>query len=124
MPQQSSRRLRRSVVSGGAVALLLGLAVVAPTGAAASSATVTRATLPSFFVDLEGTFFPATCDVTQVITDAQRMETFTCTFDDAVPAPYVCDKSCTWGSDFDGAPAVRTHFLITQTGVMRGWAQY
>lgn len=125
MPQQqSSRRRRRPVASGAAVTLLLALGVLVPAAAAASSATITRATLPSFFVDLEGTFFPATCEVTQVVTDSQRIETFTCTFDDAVPAPYVCDSSCTWGSDFDGAPAIRTHFLITRTGVMHGWALY
>ena len=111
----------RSIVALGV--LTIG-ALIAPTGASASSATVTRATLPSFFLDAEGTFFPATCDVTQVINDNQRIETFQCTFDDAVPAPYRCDTTCTWSSDFDGAPAVKTNFVITPSGLMRGWAIY
>jgi hypothetical protein len=107
--------------------LLAGMmtaAMIAPAVASASPATVTQATLPSFFVDLEGTFFPATCDVTQVVNDQQRIETFRCTFDDTVPAPYVCHKTCTWASDFDGAPAQKTHFLITPSGEMHGWAIY
>ena len=115
---------RRALRSTVALAVLITAALIAPTVAAASSATVTRATLPSFFVDLEGTLFPATCDVTQLITDTQRIETFQCTFDDAVPARYRCDNTCTWSSDFDGAPALKTYFQITPSGLMRGWAIY
>ena len=114
-------RALRSIV---ALVVLTSAALIAPTVAAASPATVRRATLPSFFVDLEGTLFPATCRVTQVINANRRMETFRCTFDDAVPARYRCDNTCTWGSDFDGAPAVKFHFQITPSGLMIGWAIY
>ena len=114
------QRALRSIL---ALAVVASAALIVPTVAAASSATVTRATLPSFFVDLEGTFFPATCDITQVVNDNQRIETFRCTFDDAVPAAYRCD-GCTWSSDFDGAPAMKTYFHITPSGLMVGWAVY
>ena len=120
VPVIRQRALRSTI----ALAVLATAALIVPTVAAASSATVTRATLPSFFVDREGTFFPATCDITQVINDNQRIETFRCTFDDAVPAAIRCDVGCTWSSDFDGAPAVKTYFHITPSGLMLGWAMY
>jgi hypothetical protein len=90
-----------------------------------SGATVTKATLPSGYFD-GATFFPATCNETQVINQNQRKETFQCTFDAAVPAPVVCDTSvgCLWFSDFDGAEATGTHFVITPSGRMVGWATY
>jgi hypothetical protein len=50
-----------------------------------SSATVTKVTVPSFFVDLEANFFLATCDVTLVVNRNHRKELFQCSFDDAVP---------------------------------------
>ena len=89
-------------------------------------ATVTKATLPSSFVDENGVFYPATRRVTQVINKNQRKETFNCTFDAAVPAPVVCDTStpCSWFSDFDGTEAISTHFVITPSGLMVGWATY
>jgi hypothetical protein len=61
-----------------------------------------------------------------VINDNSRTETFNCTFDDGVPASFVCDTSigCTWASDFDGAEATSTHFVVTPSGRMVGWAQY
>jgi hypothetical protein len=92
----------------------------------ATGAIVTRVTVPSFFIDLEGQFFPATCQVTQVINANHRKETFRCSFDDAVPARVLCDTAtgCTWFSDIDGAPAISTHFLVTPSGHMRGWATY
>jgi hypothetical protein len=91
----------------------------------ADNATVTRATLASGFFD-GTTFYPATCDETQVINDNGRTETFNCTFDAAVPAPNVCDTSigCVWFSDFDGAEATSTHFVVTPSGRAVGWAQY
>lgn len=94
--------------------------------AKADGATVTRATLASGFVDENNVFYPATCDETQVINTHQRKETFNCTFDAAVPAPVVCDTSigCVWFSDFDGAEATNTHFVITPSGMMVGWATY
>jgi hypothetical protein len=103
----------------------LGLSVGVQT-ASADGATVTHATLQSFFVDENGIFYPATCDETQVINGNQRKETFQCTFDAAVPAPLVCDTSigCLWFSDFDGAEAASMHFVITQSGLMVGWALY
>jgi hypothetical protein len=54
------------------------------------------------------------------------METFQCTFDAAAPAPVVCDTSngCLWFSDFDGAEATSTHFVITSSGRVLGWAIY
>ena len=114
----------RALRSTFALAVLASAALIVPTVAAAASATVTRATLASFFLDRELTFFPATCDVTQVVNDNHRIETFRCTFDDAVPQAYRCDDSCTWSSDFDGAPAVKTYFHITPSGLMLGWAVY
>src|SRR3954464_5632799 len=72
-----------------------------------SAATVTKVTVPSFFVDREATFFPATCHYTQVVNRNHRKEIFQCTFDGAIPAPAVCDTSngCEWSSDIDGLPA-------------------
>jgi hypothetical protein len=108
-------------------ALTVSLALTATVQAKSDSgATVTKVTVPSFFVDLEGTFFPATCHVTLVVNRNHRKETFQCSFDDAVPARYLCDTSngCTWSSDIDGAPAISTHFVITPSGRMRGWALY
>lgn len=109
-----------------ALALSLSAAVQAankPT--ATSGATVAKATLASGFFD-GTTFFPATCDETQVINENQRKETFNCTFDAAVPAQFLCDTSigCLWFSDFDGAEATSTHFVITASGLMVGWATY
>ena len=44
----------------------------------------------------------------------------------AVPAPIVCDTSigCVWFSDFDGAEATETHFVVNRAGLMVGWAKY
>lgn len=97
----------------------------ANTPTAGNGATVTKATLPSGYFD-GTTFYPATCKETQVINKNQRKETFQCTFDGAVPAPVVCDTSigCVWFSDFDGAEATSTHFVITPSGRMVGWATY
>ena len=102
------------------------LALTAGVAAASDGATVTRATLPSGFVDENNVPYPATCDVTQVINNNGRKETFRCTFDEAVPAPIVCDTSigCVWFSDFDGAEATDTHFVINPAGLMVGWAKY
>ena len=93
---------------------------------ASNGATVTRAMLPSGFVDENDVFYPATCDVTQVVNKNGRTESFRCTFDAAVPAPVVCDTSigCVWFSDFDGTEAIETHFVINPAGLMVGWAQY
>jgi hypothetical protein len=104
----------------------LGLSAGVQTASGDNGATVTRATLQSFFVDENDIFYPATCDETQVINQNQRKETFHCTFDAAVPAPLVCDTSigCVWFSDFDGAEATSTHFVITRSGLMFGWALY
>jgi hypothetical protein len=108
-----------------AAALTLSLAL---TGVAhgANRATVTKATLPSFFIDLEGNFFPATCHVTQVINRNHRKESFQCSFDGDAPTSFLCDTSdgCSWFSDIDGAEAISTHFVITPSGLMRGWASY
>jgi hypothetical protein len=104
----------------------LGLSAGVQTASGDNGATVTRATLQSFFVDENGIFYPATCDEIQVINGNQRKESFHCTFDDAVPAPLVCDTSigCVWFSDFDGAEATSTHFVVTRSGLMVGWALY
>ena len=104
----------------------LGLSAGVQTASGDNGATVTRATLASGFVDENGTVYLATCDETQVINGNQRIETFHCTFDDAVPAPLVCDTSigCTWFSDFDGAESTSTHFVITRSGLMVGWARF
>jgi len=102
------------------------LALTAGVAAASDGATVTRATVPSGFVDQNNVVYLATCDYTQVINKNQRTETFHCTFDGAVPAPVVCDTSigCLWFSDLDGAEATETHFVIDPAGLMVGWAKY
>ena len=111
------------IILVAALTLSLALSGVAQ---GSNAATVTKATLASFFVDQEGTFFPATCHETQVINGNHRKETFRCSFDGDAPAPVVCDTriGCGWGSDFDGAQSISTHFVITPSGHMRGWASY
>lgn len=106
-----------------AVAMTLTLAVAAT---AQARSTVTRATLQSGIVDREGSFFPATCDEQQVINANHQKETFRCTFPDGPPGPIVCDTAvgCSWFSDFDGTPATSTHWVITPSGILRGWASY
>lgn len=106
------------------VTLALGLSASVE-AANGDGATVTKATLPSGYSDSTGVY-PATCDETQVVNANQRKETFDCTFDAAAPAPIVCDTSsgCFWFSDFDGAEATSTHFVITPSGRMVGWATY
>jgi hypothetical protein len=103
-----------------------GLSAGVQTASGDNGAIVTRATLPSGFVDENGIFYPATCDEIQVINRNRRKESFHCTFDAAVPAPLVCDTSigCIWFSDFDGEEATSTHFVITRSGLMVGWALY
>jgi hypothetical protein len=108
------------------VILLAAIATLALVlSAGVQAATVTQATLASGFFD-GTTLHPATCTETQVINDNQRKETFQCTFDATVPAPFVCDTAvgCLWFSDFDGAEATTTHFVITPSGLMVGWATY
>ena len=107
------------------VIVLAALTLALMLSAGVQAATVTKATLASGFFD-GTTFYPATCNETQVINGNQRKETFQCTFDAAVPAPFVCDTAvgCFWASDFDGAEATSTHFVITPSGLMVGWATY
>jgi hypothetical protein len=129
-PERGFLGVRKSLMVLAAVTMC-ALALSAPVQAAnapaaGNGATVTRATLPSGFVDENDVFYPATCEETQVINEHQRKETFNCRFDAAVPAPVVCDTSigCLWFSDFDGAQATNTHFVITPSGRMVGWANY
>ncbi|HEX7311362.1 MAG TPA: hypothetical protein VF232_09295 [Gaiellaceae bacterium] len=110
------------VVIAAAITVALALA----TGVRADNgATVTHATLASSIFD-GTTLYPMTCEETQVINGNQRKETFQCTFDAAAPTPFVCDTSngCFWFSDFDGAEATSTHFVITPSGRVLGWAVY
>ncbi len=109
-----------------ALALSTGGAQAAHHSNASNGATVTRLTVPSSFVGEHNVFYPATCRLTQVINRNQRKETFQCTFDAAVPMPIVCDTSigCAWFSDIDGAQATSTHFVITPSGRMVGWATF
>jgi hypothetical protein len=115
---------KSSIILFAVMTLMLGLSAGVQ-AAGASEATVTKATLPSGIFDGVN-FYPATCDETQVINENQRKETFDCTFDAAAPAPFVCDSSigCIWFSDFDGAEATSTHFVITPSGRLVGWATY
>jgi hypothetical protein len=107
-----------------ASALTLSIAL-SGTAQAANAATVTKMTVPSFFVDPAGNFFPATCHITQVINRNHRKESFQCSFDGDAPAPIHCDPpGCLWLSDIDGALAVSSHVVITPSGHMRGWATY
>lgn len=120
--------MKKYLVSLAAAAMTLAVAggvEAANAPASANAATVTQATLPSGIFD--GTsFFPATCAETQVVNGNQRKETFQCSFDAGAPASFVCDTSrdCLWFSDFDGAEAKSTHFVITPSGVLVGWATY
>ena len=109
-----------------AAVMVCALSLSAVQTAKADRATVTRATLASGFVDENNVFYPATCDETQVIDAQGRRESFTCTFDAAAPAPFVCDTSvgCFWFSDFDGAEATNTHYVLTPSGLMVGWAEF
>ena len=121
--------MRRTSVILVVVAVALGglsaTVEAANTPTTGGGATVTKATLPSGYSDSTG-FYPATCDETQVVNENHRKETFNCTFVTAVPAPIVCDTSsgCGWFSDFDGAFASSTHFVITPSGRMVGWSTY
>jgi len=114
--------VRESWIIPAVVTMALGLSAIVQ---AANEATVTKATLASGFCDTTGCY-AATCNKTQVVNENQRKETFDCTFDAARPAPFVCDTSvgCGWFSDFDGAEASNTHFVITPFGPMVGWATY
>ena len=111
------------IIFAAVMTTALGLSAAAH--ADKNGATVTRATLASFFAN-ETAFYPATCHETQVINKNQRKETFRCTFDEAVPPKLVCGTSadCSWSSDFDGAVATSTHIVITASGRMVGWATY
>jgi hypothetical protein len=122
--------MRKSPFLAAAMTAALVLSVstgaqAANTPTAGSGAAVTKATLPSGYID-GTTLYPATCQQTQIINNNQRKETFECTFDAAVPAPIVCDTSidCFWFSDFDGAEATNAHFVVTPSGRMVGWATY
>jgi hypothetical protein len=120
------RNLMQIVIRRVLVFALVVTAVLMLTATAQARATVPRATLPSFFVDEEGTFYPMTCRETQVINKQRRKETFHCTFDGPTPAPGVHSTAtgASWASDFDGAEATRTHWTITPTGRVNGWAVY
>jgi hypothetical protein len=110
------------LILAAATALALTLST---TVQASNRATVTRATLPSFFCD-QTACYPATCHEHQVVNGNHRKESFRCTFDGDAPARIICDTAigCQWFSDFDGAVANRTHFVITPSGRMLGWAAY
>ena len=117
--------MRKSLMVLVVTMCALALSAGVQTANGDNGATVTRATLASFWFE-DDVFYPATCDETQVINGNHRRETFHCTFDDAVPAPIVCDTSigCVWFSDFDGAEAMQMHVVITRSGLMVGWAQF
>jgi hypothetical protein len=106
-----------------AAAMTLTLTIAATVQA---RATVTHATLPSFYVDRQGNFFLATCEEHQVVNANHRKETFRCSFPEDIPDPVICDTAvgCSWSSDFDGAPAKSAHWVITPSGHMHGWANY
>jgi hypothetical protein len=117
--------MKTSIILIAVATLLLGLSAGVQ-AAAADPATVTKAALPSSISD-GVTVYPVTCDETQVTNGNQRKETFECTFDaGAPPGTIVCDTSfgCLWFSDFDGALATSTHFVITASGRLEGWALY
>jgi hypothetical protein len=104
------------------VALLLVAVGVATAG---DGATVTKATLASFWE-----VSPMTCDEVQVINASGRRESFHCKL---LPAPggkaQVIDCGTTegtaeWFSDFDGAQAVSCHLTIAPNGNFEGWAQF
>jgi hypothetical protein len=118
----------RRIVVAVVVTALLSLTAEAQAANGPTSgneANVTKATLASFFFS-GTTLYPATCQETQVINSNQRKETFECSFDAAVPERTVCDTStgCVWFSDFDGAEATSTHFVVTASGRMVGWATF
>ena len=88
---------------------------------AGNGAQTTRATLPSGW-----DIYPMTCNETQVITKNQRKETFHCAYTGPPPAhtEQADETNAFWFSDFDGAPAVKFHIVITPSGSFDGWAIY
>ena len=88
---------------------------------AGNGAQTTRATLPSGW-----DIYPMTCDETQVINTKQRKETFHCAYTGPPPAhtEQADETNAFWFSDFDGAPAVKFHIVITPSGSFDGWAIY
>jgi hypothetical protein len=104
------------------LAALAGAALVLVGGVqAGNGAQTTRATLPSGW-----DIYPMTCDETQVITTNQRKETFHCAYTGPPPAQAeeADETNAFWFSDFDGAPAVKFHIVITPSGGFEGWATY
>ena len=83
-----------TVIRRALVLALVVTAVLTLTATAQARATVTRATLQSFIVDEEGTFYPMTCRETQVINKEGRKETFHCTFDEVAAARGVHSTAC------------------------------
>ena len=88
---------------------------------AGNGAQTTHATLPSFW-----DIYPMTCDETQVINKTGRKETFHCAYPGPPPAQAeeADETNAFWFSDFDGAPAVTFHIVITPSGTFEGWAIY
>ena len=104
------------------LAALAGAALVLVGGVqAGNGAQTTRATLPSGW-----DIYPMTCDETQVITTNQRKETLHCAYTGPPPAQAeeADETNAFWFSDFDGAPAVKFHIVITPSGGFEGWAIY
>ena len=107
-----------------AVCLAAFGAISAP-ARADSGTTVTHAVLQSGIVDDQGNFFPATCREVQIVTSAQRRETFHCQLTAGVPARTgPSGPGDVWFSDFDGTPATSAHLVVTPSGDMEGWAVY
>ena len=110
--------------------ILIGVVVIVAIAlvGVAQAATVTHATFQSgIFDETTNTFYPMTCDETQVVNQNHRKETFHCTFDEAVPSPGVFSTAkgnAVWFSDFDGAEATSTHWAFTPAGSLQGWARY
>ena len=90
-----------------------------------SGTTVTHAVLQSGLVDEQGNFLPATCREVQVVTAHQRKETFHCRLTAGVPSRTgPSGPGDVWFSDFDGAQATRSHYVVTPSGNIEGSAVY
>jgi hypothetical protein len=120
-----SRKTRRAFWCALLAACVAGYGAAASPARADSATTVTHGVFQSGIVDDQGNFFPATCREVQIVNSQLRKETFHCVFTAGIPARTGPSRSGDlWFSDFDGTQATRTHFVVTPSGGMQGWAVY
>jgi hypothetical protein len=117
--------VRRPIFACALVAALLATISALATPANASTVTVTHAVLQSGLVDDQGNFFSATCREVQVVTSNQRKETFHCDLTGGIPdRTGPSQPGDIWFSDFDGTQSTSSHYVVTPSGHIEGWAVY